>query len=68
MNASPPPAPAAVPKPPDHNRIGVDFRRPVPRPKVRGPVIDFHCHLLADRHAPTGSRRPITSGSTTSSR
>ena len=24
----------------------------MPRPKVRGPVIDFHCHLLANRHAP----------------
>ena len=23
----------------------------MPRPKVRGPVIDFHCHLLARRHA-----------------
>jgi hypothetical protein len=22
----------------------------MPRPKVRGPVIDFHCHLLANRH------------------
>ena len=24
----------------------------MPRPKVRGPVIDFHCHLHAVRHAP----------------
>src|SRR4051812_8308984 len=24
----------------------------MPRPKVRGRVIDFHCHLLAARHAP----------------
>jgi predicted TIM-barrel fold metal-dependent hydrolase len=23
----------------------------MPRPKVNGPVIDFHCHLLANRHA-----------------
>ena len=38
-------------RPPDHNRTGVDFRRPMPRPKVRGAVIDFHCHLLANRHA-----------------
>lgn len=38
-------------KPPDHNRTGVDFRRPMPKPKVRGIVIDFHCHLLAARHA-----------------
>ncbi|MEO6436212.1 MAG: amidohydrolase family protein [Tepidisphaeraceae bacterium] len=37
---------------PDHNRAGVDFRRPMPRPKVNGIVIDFHCHLLAARHAP----------------
>src|SRR5689334_7168696 len=36
----------------DYNRTGVDFRRPMPRPKVRGIVIDFHCHLLAARHAP----------------
>ena len=35
----------------DYNRTGVDFRRPLPRPKVRGKVIDFHCHLLAARHA-----------------
>ena len=53
-------APAAVPasdaqkttKSPDYNCTGVDYRRPMPRPKVRGPVIDFHCHLLAARHAP----------------
>jgi predicted TIM-barrel fold metal-dependent hydrolase len=25
----------------------------MPRPKVRGPVIDFHCHLFAARHAGT---------------
>lgn len=37
-------------KPPEHNRTAIDFRRPMPRPKVRGPVIDFHCHLLARRH------------------
>src|SRR5262245_20421743 len=42
----------AAPKPPDHNRTGVDFRRPMPRPKVNGIVIDFHCHLIAHRHAP----------------
>ncbi|HYO10003.1 MAG TPA: amidohydrolase family protein [Tepidisphaeraceae bacterium] len=44
--------PPAAPKPPDHNRTGVDFRRPMPRPKASGIVIDFHCHLLAARHAP----------------
>src|SRR4051812_46856296 len=50
---SPPPsAPPAAPKPPEHNHTGVDFRRPMPRPKVNGIVIDFHCHLLAARHAP----------------
>ncbi|HWE95904.1 MAG TPA: amidohydrolase family protein [Tepidisphaeraceae bacterium] len=36
----------------DYNRTGLDFRRPIPRPKVRGAVIDFHCHLLAAHHAP----------------
>lgn len=36
---------------PEHNRIGIDFHVPMPRPKVRGPVIDFHCHLLAAHHA-----------------
>ena len=40
----------ASPRPPDHNRTGIDFHRPMPGPKVRGPVIDFHCHLLANRH------------------
>src|SRR3954471_7607505 len=43
--------PPAPPRPPDHNRTGLDFRRPMPRPKVNGLVIDFHCHLLANRHA-----------------
>ena len=38
-------------KPADHNRLLLDFRRPMPRPKVRGPVIDFHSHLHAARHA-----------------
>ncbi len=42
---------ADPPKPPEHNRTDVDFRKPMPRPKVRGIVIDFHCHLLAHRHA-----------------
>jgi hypothetical protein len=37
---------------PDYNRIGVNFRQPTPRPKVRGKVIDFHSHLLAARQAP----------------
>jgi hypothetical protein len=43
-------APTA-PKPPEHNTIGLDYRRPMPRPKVRGDVIDGHCHLFAARHA-----------------
>jgi hypothetical protein len=37
---------------PEHNRIGIDYRRRLPRPPVRGAVIDFHCHLLAAHHAP----------------
>ena len=48
MTVAEPPAP---PKTPEHNRTGLDFRRPMPRPKVNGIVIDFHCHLLAHRHA-----------------
>lgn len=52
--STPPPykPPALEPANADHyNRAGVDFRAPMPRPKVRGSVIDFHCHLLANRHA-----------------
>jgi hypothetical protein len=47
-------ASAVTPTPqlPEFNRTGLDFRRPMPRPKVRGWVIDFHTHLLAARHAP----------------
>jgi predicted TIM-barrel fold metal-dependent hydrolase len=37
---------------PDYNKAGIDFHRSMPRPKVRGPVIDWHTHLLASRHAP----------------
>jgi predicted TIM-barrel fold metal-dependent hydrolase len=36
----------------EHNRTALNFRAPMPRPKVNGPVVDFHCHLLAVRHAP----------------
>lgn len=36
---------------PKYNRTGIDFHRMMPRPKVKGTVIDFHCHLLAARHA-----------------
>jgi len=35
----------------EYNRTGLDYRQPMPRPKVRGPVTDFHCHILAARHA-----------------
>ena len=35
----------------EFNRTNLDYRRPMPRPKVRGRVIDFHCHLFALRHA-----------------
>jgi hypothetical protein len=35
----------------EYNRTHTNFRLPMPRPKVRGAVIDFHCHLLAARHA-----------------
>jgi predicted TIM-barrel fold metal-dependent hydrolase len=34
----------------EHNRIGIDFRAAFPRPKVRGPVIDWHVHIMAARH------------------
>ena len=37
---------------PDYNRLNLNYRQPIPRPKVRGKVIDFHCHLLGSRHAP----------------
>jgi predicted TIM-barrel fold metal-dependent hydrolase len=52
---SPPPSVSSVLAPAnkdDYNRLNLDFRRPMPRPKVRGTVIDFHTHLLANRHAP----------------
>jgi len=52
-SVSPPPAPPVLPPadPKEYNRLHLDYRRPMPRPNVRGPVIDFHCHLLAARHA-----------------
>jgi len=52
-SASPPTAPPVLPPadPKEYNRLHLDYRRPMPRPEVRGPVIDFHCHLLAARHA-----------------
>ncbi len=36
---------------PAHNRIQLDYRLPMPRPKVHGLVIDAHIHLTAARHA-----------------
>jgi predicted TIM-barrel fold metal-dependent hydrolase len=60
-SVQPPPSPPAKPQPvssvlapavlDEYNRTGLDFRKPMPRPKVRGTVIDFHNHLLARRHA-----------------
>jgi predicted TIM-barrel fold metal-dependent hydrolase len=48
----PPPSPVLAPaKQDEYNRLGLDFYQPMPRPKVRGRVIDAHCHLLAARHA-----------------
>jgi predicted TIM-barrel fold metal-dependent hydrolase len=34
----------------EFNRLGLDYRQPIPRPNVRGITIDFHTHLLAARH------------------
>src|SRR5450755_2407450 len=49
---TPPPSPVLAPaKRDDYNRINLDFRIPMPRPGVRGIVIDGHTHLLAARHA-----------------
>jgi predicted TIM-barrel fold metal-dependent hydrolase len=42
--------PETLPSRPEHNQTGIDFHSPMPWPKVRGRVIDFHCHLLAARH------------------
>lgn len=36
---------------PDWNATDVNYRQPLPRPKVKGQVIDAHIHLLALRHA-----------------
>ena len=48
---TPPPPTLAPAVESEYNRTGVDFRAPMPWPKVKGPVIDFHCHLFAARHA-----------------
>jgi predicted TIM-barrel fold metal-dependent hydrolase len=51
MTTAAPTSSDAAPKKPEHNRLGLEYRRPMPRPKVRGLVVDFHSHLLAARHA-----------------
>ena len=38
-------------KPEEFNRLHLDYRQPMPRPPVRGIVIDAHCHLFAAAHA-----------------
>lgn len=35
----------------EYNRLNLDYHQPMPRPKVKGRVIDFHTHLIAARHA-----------------
>jgi hypothetical protein len=50
----PPVHPAIAPaKEADYNRLHLDYHAPIPRPKVKGIVIDAHTHLLAVRHAQT---------------
>lgn len=41
---------------PEHNQTGVDYVAPMPRPKVKGLVIDYHTHLIAHRHIPDWMR------------
>ncbi len=59
---APPPKPAAPAAPPvspvlapakeaEYNRIGLNYHEPMPRPKVKGLMIDAHTHLFAVRHA-----------------
>jgi predicted TIM-barrel fold metal-dependent hydrolase len=52
---TPPPriGPPPAGDPTEFNRTGLDYRAPIPRPPVRGKVIDWHSHLLALRHAKT---------------
>ncbi len=42
---------AILDKPPEHNRTGIAFAKPWPRPPIRGLAIDGHVHLTARRHA-----------------
>ena len=47
-------APKLAPSFPEYNRAGCRLpTSPMPRPKVNGITIDFHCHLWAARHART---------------
>ena len=51
--ASVPAAAAAAserPQPPEHNRTDIDYRKPWPRPKIKGLFVDYHTHLFAHRH------------------
>jgi predicted TIM-barrel fold metal-dependent hydrolase len=34
----------------EYNRLNLDYHQPMPRPKVKGIVIDYHTHLVAARH------------------
>ncbi len=34
----------------EYNRLKLDYRQPIPRPKVKGIVVDAHTHLIAARH------------------
>ncbi|MGE5611005.1 MAG: amidohydrolase family protein [Bacillota bacterium] len=52
MTSTPATTPTALATAPDYNRLGLDYRSPLPRPKVRGAVIDAHVHIVAARHAP----------------
>jgi predicted TIM-barrel fold metal-dependent hydrolase len=42
---------SAIADTPDYNHNGVPLLSGMPRPSVRGKIIDFHCHLIAARHA-----------------
>jgi len=44
---------SASPRAPEHNRTGVDYRASMPRPKVKGIVVDYHTHLFHHRHLRT---------------
>ncbi len=46
------PPPLAPARRGEYDRLGLDYRAPIPRPPIDGPVIDCHTHLIAARHAP----------------